>query len=611
MHNPEKKTEIVFFLDAYDELPPSALWKNLWRTNTLSQFRARAEGKDKAEGLEGVKELKSAETSKKSAHLSSSHFPKVLITVRSELLSGRPDYQTSFLPIECQNEDKDEAKEVRNHLHIRTLNRRHKQVHTLAGVYMHRHEHAYTYAQTRTRIRTRTRTPTQAVKYFRELRFTPFGDKREMYQEQFVALDWRNLFGHQVAPKLLAKPFRRSTQFEFNSAQIGETKLDKTDVIKIFSETFKVSSIELARDGNAASTVNESNATGDNNEINNNKQKDNNETSNFITRLSNWFKTLHKGNTSGVKDNHWDRAVSHTAILAATAGLEDSKDRDRVDQFLKRHTANGPDETWTAYHYSEQFGKIPELNALTNTPFMVQIVTKILPRLSAMARDVSEIKSLLVIQLGEAVADAAWAALGEQREDVKGSEGVATTIFGELNALQQALDLQDANNDDKKKWHEVIHKLSQDITSRVIALMKKTPAEWEKPGALPDGCKLAPSALYKEQEKPIAIAEGEAEQKEELAERPHGVVEQEAWEKQSREKTTEDAAWPDCIVQWENKMSAVIERALLRSLRRQPTRRVDIYDQFVDLYFERAVQKSMGLRGSVASPQQLKVEVGL
>ena len=249
---------------------------------------------------------------------------------------------------------------------------------------------------------------------------------------------------------MLAKPFRRSTQFEFNSAQIGETKLDKTDVIKIFSETFKVSSIELARDGNAASSVNESNATGDNNEINNKKQKDNNETNSFNARLSNWFETLHEGNTSGVKDNHWDRAVSHTAILAAMVGLEHSKDHDRVDQFLKRHTANGPDETWTAYHYSEQFGNIPELKALTNTPFMVQIVTKILPRLSAMARDVSEIKSLLVIQLGEAVADTAWAALGERREDVKGSKRVSTTILGELNALQQALDQQVANDEKKK-----------------------------------------------------------------------------------------------------------------------------------------------------------------
>ena len=38
------KTELVFFLDAYDELPTTAMWKNLWRTNNLEQFRGRTSG---------------------------------------------------------------------------------------------------------------------------------------------------------------------------------------------------------------------------------------------------------------------------------------------------------------------------------------------------------------------------------------------------------------------------------------------------------------------------------------------------------------------------------------------------------------------------------------
>jgi DNA polymerase III delta prime subunit len=33
-------TEIVFFLNAYHELPPSVLWKNLWCTNNLEMYRA-------------------------------------------------------------------------------------------------------------------------------------------------------------------------------------------------------------------------------------------------------------------------------------------------------------------------------------------------------------------------------------------------------------------------------------------------------------------------------------------------------------------------------------------------------------------------------------------
>ena len=115
LHDPEKKVEIVFFLDAYDELPPSALWKNLWRTNNLQQFRMRADGNDKPEEhARGAEEEKQeAESADIQADLSSTHLPKVLITVRSELLSGRPDYQNSFLPIESQDNEKDEAREVR------------------------------------------------------------------------------------------------------------------------------------------------------------------------------------------------------------------------------------------------------------------------------------------------------------------------------------------------------------------------------------------------------------------------------------------------------------------------------------------------------------------
>ena len=100
----------MFFLDAYDELPPSALWKNLWRTNNLEQFRARSvDGVDNTEGSQqragGAEETEAADIRKAKdnerkcdkADLSCSQFPKVLVTVRSELLSSQQDYQSSFL----------------------------------------------------------------------------------------------------------------------------------------------------------------------------------------------------------------------------------------------------------------------------------------------------------------------------------------------------------------------------------------------------------------------------------------------------------------------------------------------------------------------------------
>lgn len=82
-----------------------------------------AEGAQAAEGANGT-----------NANTASFRYPKVLITVRSELLSSEPNYRSNFVPLEGQNKDKDEERE--------------------------------------------------AINYLYELRFVPFGDKREQYQSQ-------------------------------------------------------------------------------------------------------------------------------------------------------------------------------------------------------------------------------------------------------------------------------------------------------------------------------------------------------------------------------------------------------------------------------------------
>ena len=86
--------------------------------------------------------------------------------------------------------------------------------------------------------------------------------------------------------------------------------------------------------------------------------------SNMPTTLSQWFKALHAGN-AGLDREHWDRAVCRTATLAAAARLDPVRDLSGVALFLKRHTARGEDQTWTARHYNEEFEKIPELKELT------------------------------------------------------------------------------------------------------------------------------------------------------------------------------------------------------------------------------------------------------
>ena len=125
----------------------------------------------------------------------------------------------------------------------------------------------------------------------------------------------------------------------YNSLEIEGTKLDRNDVVGIMKETFEASSVE----------VTSLTDTGD---------------SNMPATLSQWFNALHTGN-AGLDHEHWDRAVCRTATLAAAARLDPVRDLSGVALFLKRHTASGEDQTWTANHYNKEFEKIPELKELT------------------------------------------------------------------------------------------------------------------------------------------------------------------------------------------------------------------------------------------------------
>jgi hypothetical protein len=186
----------------------------------------------------------------------------------------------------------------------------------------------------------------EADHYCQELRFTSFGDKRKQYQSQYVALIWRDLFAKEVAPRMLETPMSRSLftdseiETNFKSIDLGSAKLELKSMLGIFKETFEASSVEHA---NSTDT----------------------DGSSMVDTLSRWFKALHTGNTGGLGHEHWDRAVCRTAMLAVSARLDPVKDLDGVAQFLRKHTAGGDDQTWTAHHYNKEFEKIPELKELT------------------------------------------------------------------------------------------------------------------------------------------------------------------------------------------------------------------------------------------------------
>ena len=121
--------QVIFILDGYDELRPELLWRNLFKTNGLEQYRpasrprdvdreAKGDAKDEPEGLrEGGAEdpegKAAGEVHAQTEADDTEHevkidpllcYPKVVIFTRSEALAGRAGrYDDSFAPLEARN----------------------------------------------------------------------------------------------------------------------------------------------------------------------------------------------------------------------------------------------------------------------------------------------------------------------------------------------------------------------------------------------------------------------------------------------------------------------------------------------------------------------------
>jgi len=113
------KVELVFLLDAYDELKQQMLFKNLYRGNNMEQYRSSGTNNAAADRSLSPRRSKrdllppsTGEAPLEGADAEDLCFPKVIITTRSELLSGVPNYTLSFLPLESENSGKDEVHEA-------------------------------------------------------------------------------------------------------------------------------------------------------------------------------------------------------------------------------------------------------------------------------------------------------------------------------------------------------------------------------------------------------------------------------------------------------------------------------------------------------------------
>ncbi|KAK3284471.1 hypothetical protein CYMTET_7880 [Cymbomonas tetramitiformis] len=287
---------LIFLLDAYDELPSQCLFKNLYMSNNLEQYRAHVEGDTPPA------------------------YPKVIITTRTELLSRAAEYRHAFVPMEM---DKPARATVE-----------------------------------------------KADASFLELRITPFGSKVDAYIHAKVALDVRRELERQVGA--LAPLSKDAAE----ALRAGAGALWRHDALK---EGFGGDLLDAAC---AAVT-----APGGRSES--------------LERVTRYMRQVpHDLRLLPSWPVVW---VLAGALAETPLGLEQT-----LKGFCEGLARAETGKIWLHRDYRDAFDAIPELKELTTTPFMVEIVMEILPKLEETRSTDASIKAKLMLLLEDDAVQMVW-----------------------------------------------------------------------------------------------------------------------------------------------------------------------------------------------------------
>jgi hypothetical protein len=337
-----------------------------------------------------------------------SGYPKVVFTCRSETLAEKKTqlspsddsqhYVQHFLPVESNNSEKDELSE--------------------------------------------------AVDYFEEWRFVPFSSDRRDYQMKFVTQHLSERFF-----KFVGVDWQELIEFQREALSLETMVRD----IRLVSPCLSVLVAHLARLGC--------------------KTLKSDGIKNWIHALVNAVspdadallhqtlrKTVPKTNAADISSapvfmhvDDEDLLISMVAVLAAGIWGNFSHDSSKKEQtktfYLEQLAQLRSNELWLPSRYDKEFDSIPELRYLTNTPFMVNVVTEVLPELKGQTNAISSIKRELVSSLGEELSSFIMAIFRQMEEKYLG-----------LNVMEKILEGID-NNDDTEPY---LSRLITDVVFNVV-----------------------------------------------------------------------------------------------------------------------------------------------
>ncbi|KAK3258970.1 hypothetical protein CYMTET_32009 [Cymbomonas tetramitiformis] len=188
------------------------------------------------------------------------------------------------------------------------------------------------------------------------------------------------------------------------------------------------------------------------------------------------------------------------ALVLATALKELPADLDMcLRAFAGEQAQLGQEERiWQHADYRRTFNVIPELQELTTTPFMVEIVTEILPQLDAMQSTDASIKAKLLLLLDERATQLTWRQICTWRSehDVDRAGQPAAMRAPILQRVQEALD-RPAEGERGEAELKALEELSIRVGDvlkekklvleqpKLVAIARAQTKRWR--GAMPDG----------------------------------------------------------------------------------------------------------------------------
>ena len=115
-----------------------------------------------------------------------------------------------------------------------------------------------------------------------------------------------------------------------------------------------------------------------------------------VERAFKWYQIFQKKFLAGSDPSNTSPTLRAgiVAVLASISGQKPDEDEEGVCALLQKLMTEL--DVWTVREYNTSFKRIPELEELTTTPFMIKIVTEILPKISGRAHLRHEIKSQLI-----------------------------------------------------------------------------------------------------------------------------------------------------------------------------------------------------------------------